>query len=164
PGIYRNGMKLTNNTAVSLNSGTYYLQGDLDISGSASITGTGVTLVFTSSDGSTYAKASVTGTGNVSLTAPTSGTYAGIAMFGDRNMNLSNTFKFTGGSNQNFVGAIYIPRGYVKYAGGSTNADTNKCTQLVADTIEFTGNANFNINCSGVGTSTITSLRATIVE
>jgi Flp pilus assembly protein TadG len=164
PGIYKGGMQLTGHTNVTLTAGTYYLQGDLDVSGGSTLTGTGVTLVFTSSNASTYAKATINGGANVSLTAPSSGSYSGIVMFGDRAMNLGQVFTFNGGSTQNFVGAVYIPRGAVKYAGGSTNADENKCTQLVADTIEFKGNANFNATCSGVGVSQITSLRASIVE
>jgi Flp pilus assembly protein TadG len=164
PGIYKGGMKLTGKANVTLSPGTYYLQGDLEISGGSTLTGTGVTLVFTSSNGSTYAGAAINGGANISLTAPTSGTYAGIAMFGDRNMTLGKTFSFNGGTTQNIIGAIYLPKGYAKYAGGSTNADSNKCTQLIADTIEFTGNAQFNINCSGVGVSQISSMQAKIVE
>jgi hypothetical protein len=85
-------------------------------------------------------------------------------MFGDRNMNLGNTFKFNGGSTQNITGAIYMPRGYVEYAGGSTSNTTNKCTQLIADTITFKGNANFNNTCTGVGTGTIGTVTASLVE
>src|SRR4051812_32297902 len=53
-GVYKNGMKLSGHANVTLNPGTYYLQGDLDISGNSTLTGTGVTLVFTSSNGSSY--------------------------------------------------------------------------------------------------------------
>src|SRR5262249_38158173 len=83
PGIYKGGMKLTGHANVTLSPGTYYLQGNLDLSGNSTLTGTGVTLVFTSSNGSTYAGATISGGANVSLTAPTSGTFSGIAMFGD---------------------------------------------------------------------------------
>ena len=164
PGIYKNGMKLTAHANVTLNPGTYYLQGDLDISGNSSLTGTGVTLVFTSSNGNSYAGATINGGANVSLTAPTSGTFSGIAMFGDRNMPLGTQYTFNGGSTQNIIGAVYLPRASVKYAGGSTTNTVNKCTQLIADTMTFNGNANFNNNCTGVGTSRITNLTASIVE
>src|SRR5712671_880841 len=164
PGIYKGGMKLTGHTDITLNPGTYYLQGDLDVSGGSTISGTGVTLVFTSSNGSTYAGATINGGANVTLTAPTSGTFAGVAMFGDRSMDQGHTFKFNGGSTQNITGAIYIPKGNVEYAGGSTSNTTNKCTQLIADTITFKGNANFNNTCTGVGTSTISTVTASLVE
>jgi hypothetical protein len=50
----------------------------------------------------------------------------------------------------------------VTFAGGASTG--NGCTQLVADTITFNGNANFNNNCTGTGVSTITNLKASIVE
>jgi len=109
PGIYKGGMKLTG-ANVTLNPGTYYLQDNFEISGQSTISGTGVTLVFTSSNGSSYAFAKIDGGANVTLTAPTSGTFAGIAMFGDRNMDQGRTFTFNGGSTQNITGAIYIPK------------------------------------------------------
>ena len=55
-----------------------------------------------------------------------------------------------------------IPEGSVMFAGG---ADTgNGCTQLVADTITFTGDSNFAINCAGSGTKPIATAAVTLVE
>ena len=164
PGIYRNGMSLNAHANVTLNPGTYYLQGDLSVNGNATLSGTGVTLVFTSSNGTSYAGATINGGASVSLTAPTSGTFSGIAMFGDRSMDLGHSFTFNGGSTQNMIGAVYLPKAAVKYAGGSTTDTVNTCTQLIADTMTFNGNANFNANCTGVGTGQITNLKVTLVE
>ena len=54
----------------------------------ATLTGTGVTLVFTSS-GNNYASATINGGATVNLTAPATGSTAGIVLFGDRNKRLS---------------------------------------------------------------------------
>ena len=38
PGIYKGGMQLSGHTNVTLNPGTYYLQGNLDVSGGSTLT------------------------------------------------------------------------------------------------------------------------------
>src|SRR5262249_50526817 len=77
PGIYKNGMKLVSSANITLNPGTYYIEGSgLDVAGGATLTGTGVTLVFTSSDGKSYANATINGGATVNLSAPTSGALA----------------------------------------------------------------------------------------
>jgi Flp pilus assembly protein TadG len=85
PGVYCGGMKLDAGANVTLNPGVYYLdQGSLQVNGSATMSGTGVTLVFTSSTGQNYANAQINGGAAINLTAPTTGATAGIAIFGDR--------------------------------------------------------------------------------
>src|SRR5215467_809451 len=163
PGIYTNGMKLVAGANITLNPGVYYIEGStgLDVAGGATLTGNGVTLVFTT-DGSKYATATINGGANVNLTAPTTGSTAGIVVFGDRNMPLNSAFTFNGGSTQGFTGAVYVPKGAVKFAGGANNP--NGCTQLVADTITFTGNSNFAINCAGKGTKSLGASLTKLVE
>jgi hypothetical protein len=163
PGIYTNGMKLVAGANITLNPGTYYIEGSgLDVAGGASLAGNGVTLVFTSNDNVNYATATINGNANVSLTAPTSGPLAGIAVFGDRNMPLDSSFKFNGGASQSITGAIYLPKGAAQFSGGmNTN---NACMQMIADTVTFTGNSYFAINCSGKGTRPINSAAITLVE
>jgi hypothetical protein len=146
-----------------LSSRVYYLdQGSLSVKGGATLTGTGVTLVFTSSTGSSYATANINGGATINLTAPTTGSTAGIVFFGDRNMPVGTSFSFEGGASQAFGGALYLPKGAVSFAGGSNTG--NACTQLVADTITFSGNSNFAINCAGYGTKPLGSGLAKLVE
>ncbi|MEJ1159331.1 TadE/TadG family type IV pilus assembly protein [Prosthecomicrobium sp. N25] len=163
PGVYCNGLSFNANAEATLEPGIYYIdRGSLTVNGGATITGTGVTLVFTSSTGSNYATAAISGGASVNLSAPTSGPLAGIAVFADRNMPVGTTFKFNGGSTQSIQGAIYVPTGKVDYAGGAGAG--GGCTQLVADTITFSGNAQFELNCSGRGTRTIGGAGARLVE
>jgi Flp pilus assembly protein TadG len=163
PGVYCGGISLNAGANVTLNPGIYYLdQGSLSVNGGATLTGIGVTLVFTSSSGHNYASATINGGANINLVAPTTGPTAGIVIFGDRNMTAGTTFKLNGGSSEVFGGAIYVPRGNVTFSGGA--ASTNGCLQLVADTITFVGNANFAINCVGSGTKAIGSSLAKLTE
>jgi Flp pilus assembly protein TadG len=163
PGVYCGGLRLNAGANVALNPGIYYLdQGSLTVNGGASLSGVGVTLVFTSSNGHNYASASINGGANINLTAPTTGPTAGIVLFGDRNMTAGTSFTLNGGSSEVFGGAIYLPRADVSFSGGA--ASTNGCLQLVADTVNFVGNANFAINCKGSGTKPIGSSTAQLTE
>jgi Flp pilus assembly protein TadG len=146
-------LKVNAGANVTLNPGVYYIgQGGLSVAGSARLSGTGVTIVLTSSAG-TYALATINGGATVNLSAPTSGPTAGIVIFGDRTMPVGSVHKFNGGASQNYGGAIYIPKGAVEFSGGSGTGTS--CTQIIGDTITFIGNSSVAINCSGAGTKQI---------
>ena len=163
PGVYCGGMQLNANANVTLNPGIYYLdQGSLSVNGGATLQGTGVTIVLTSSTGSNYATASIAGGATINLTAPTSGATAGIVIYGDRNMPVGTVLKFTGGSSQTFGGAVYAPKAALSFLGNSGTG--SGCTQIIADTISFTGNSGFAINCAGSGTKPIGPSVASLVE
>src|SRR6516165_5352781 len=163
PGVYCGGMSLNAGAVVTLNPGIYYLdRGSLQVNGGASLTGTNVTLVFTSSNGQNYSTATINGGATVNLTAPTSGPTQGIVLYGDQNMPTGTSFKFNGGASQYFGGAIYIPKGAIDFAGGA-NTSTG-CTQLIGDTLTFTGNSNLSINCSGSNVKPIGTSLAKLVE
>lgn len=162
PGVYCGGMRLNAGADVTLRPGTYFIDGgDLFVNGGATLSGSGVTLVFTGS-GSDYAGAVINGGATISLTAPTSGALAGIAFFGDRRMPVGTSFRLNGGATQNITGAIYLPRAEVVYSGGASTGSA--CTQLIGDTIDFNGNADFAADCAGVGTRTIALQQAVLVE
>ena len=81
----------------------------------------------------------------------TLGQTQGIAIWVDNGMSTSGQDGVTGGGSVAIQGAIYDPSRLVKYTGSATA--TASCTQLVANTINFTGTANFQHNCSGTGVS-----------
>jgi hypothetical protein len=120
----------------------------------------GVTLVFangSSGPGTIQINAQAT----INLTAPTTGATAGMAIFqartactGNGNGNNGCNNALQGGANQNITGAIYLPNNSVTYSAGSSTGGA-QCTQLIANTITFSGQATFNNNCSSAGTKTI---------
>lgn len=163
PGVFCGGLQLNAGANVTLQPGVYIMNhGDLKISGGATLTGSGVTIVFTSSTGYSYAGATINGGAIVNLTAPTSGATKGIVFFGDRNAPLGTSFKFNGGSGQVVGGAVYVPRGNLQYAGGATA--TTQCTQLIGDTVTFTGNSVVAIDCAAYGTTPFGPTTASLVE
>ena len=151
PGVYCGGMKLNAGADVTLNPGIYYIdRGDLTVNGGATLTGTGVTIIFTSSTNSNWPTASINGGAVINLTPPTDGPTAGVSIFADRNIPVGTSFSFNGGATQYLGGVIYIPTGDVLFAGGA--GSTSSCTKLIADTVQFTGSSNFAIDCKGYGT------------
>jgi len=163
PGVYCGGIQVNAGATLTLNPGIYYVdRGTFTVNGGATVNGTGVTIVFTSSNGSNYATASFNGGANINLSAPSSGPTAGIVLFGDRNMPAGTAFSFNGGSTQVLGGAIYTPKAAVSFAGGANT--TTGCTKLIGDTVTFTGNSNFAIDCSGVGTKAIGKIIASLLQ
>lgn len=163
PGVYCNGLSVTGNANVQLSPGTYIIdRGSFSVAGGSTVTGDGVTLVLTNSTGASPATVSIHGGATIDLSAPTSGAMAGIAFFQDRNGIQGTGNDFSGGTTQSITGAIYFPKETVSFAGG-TNTN-NACLQLIADEIDFKGNANFAVNCAGKGTRSIGSSSSKLVE
>jgi len=108
-GVYCGGIRITGSAAVTFNSGLYITTPNgrfnpgLVINSSGTVTGNGVT--FYNAAAST--SVSITSSGTVSLTAPTSGNYAGILIFQDP-ANASSAI-VEGGYNSTFQGALYFP-------------------------------------------------------
>ena len=157
PGVYCGGITVNAGTTLTLQSGIYYLDGGtLQVNGGATLTGSQVTLVFTSKNVSGYATATINGNATINLTSPSTGPTAGIVVFGDRNIPAGTSFKFNGGSTQYLGGAIYVPTGDVSFAGGA--GTSTSCTQLIARSVNFTGNSQFALNCNGYGTKPFSPL------
>ncbi|MFL5097894.1 MAG: TadE/TadG family type IV pilus assembly protein [Xanthobacteraceae bacterium] len=163
PKVFCNGLSVNAGATLTLNPGIYYIdRGSFSVNGGGTVKGTGVTIVFTSSTGSNYATASINGGANINLTAPTSGPTAGIVFFGDRKAPVGTVFKFEGGATQVFGGALYLPKGDVSFAGGADT--TTGCTKLIGNTIKFTGDTNFALDCSGLGTKPIGTTLARLLQ
>jgi hypothetical protein len=160
PGVYCNGISVNAGATLTLNPGVYFIdRGTFSVNGGGTVNGTGVTLVFTSSTGNNWANLTINGNAVVNLTSPIAGATAGLVIFGDRNIPVGTAFKLNGGSMQSFGGAIYVPTGGISYSGGS--GTSTSCTQIIGDTVTFTGNSSVAINCSSYQTKPFgpTSLR-----
>ena len=130
--------------------GIYIIDGTFSNTGNSTITGEDVTFVI---------GGNVTLNGNVTLklSAPKTGPYAGMLFFGDRDPQLEKV-QITGNANSIYTGAIYFPTGNLVYTGSS--AQVGGCTQIVANTIEFTGNSNLHSTCGDAGTKEIVAVGA----
>lgn len=169
-----------NNPVLTLNPGIYIFSCGANLSmtsGTINATG-GVTLVFEhglpcqgGGNPPSYPGAiNVQGNANLNITAPTTGSTAGIAIFQERttcptsngSSSCSNTLAGTG--TLNITGVAYFPNNPVSYSGGSAGGGASQCTQLVASTVTFSGNATFNNNCTGTGVKNISYTQGLLSE
>lgn len=149
PGVYCNGLDLGAKAKVTLSPGVYVVNGgNVRINGGAQVSGSGVTIFLTGAAGD-YATVDINGGAAVDLTAPNSGSYAGVLMFQDRNAPVGGDNKFNGGSAMSLNGALYFPGQQVEFQGNTSNA--GGCTRIVADTVTFTGDATLGNACASLG-------------
>jgi len=150
PGRYCNNFNIKG--TVNLAPGTYVLDGaDLAVNSTANLIGPGVTFYLTNG-----AEVKMNGTAEAQLEAPTSGDYSGVLMFVDRNEPY-RTHTINGNNASKVNGAIYTASGNVQFLGGSTVA--GGCTQVVARTITFSGNAQVGVDCTTSGVRDIRTAR-----
>ena len=129
-GVYCGGITITGGQ-VTLNPGTYILMGGgLTVTGSGSLSGTGVTFYNTGNTLYPYAPVAID-SANVTLKAPTSGALAGILFFQDRSI-VSTVPNVLSGA---FEGALYFKTTSVVLNQGS--GVSMAYTILVADTISM---------------------------
>jgi hypothetical protein len=167
PGTYNyktNPLKFNAGQVVTLNPGVYYIdQGALDFEG-GTVTGKGVTFVLTSSSGNANSIASLTINGNASfnITAPTSGPFSGVVLYDDPRATANLTVN--GNSNTYFGGAIDAPSVGIKFAGTGVSGNGKNCTQIIGDTVTFTGNSSVSSDCGGYGTAALTGSAKTVLN
>jgi hypothetical protein len=171
PGLYCN-IVVGQSNRVNLAAGTYYIDsGDFNI-GSGTVTGSGVTIVLTSSHGS-YGNLLVANGATLSLTAPTSGTFSGIAVAQNPNapfqadtLNTCSSASnapsgqkvnsFAGGSTSSITGALYFPAQSLCFSNNG-QVSASSCTQAIANKIYITGSAGLAASCANAGTKSIGS-------
>jgi hypothetical protein len=146
PGTYLDGLDLSGTTNVTLLPGIYYLKGDLSVSGQAKVTGSGV-LIYCAGG-----SISLSGQAVVTLTAATSGTYQGIALW-QHGQCSTPAFAVTGQASLNITGTLYAPHSQVQVSGkGLLNLQGNAANRIGAHLIAFdlqvTGNGVVTIDTS----------------
>jgi hypothetical protein len=150
---------------VRLNPGVYYIDGGtFNVGSQGKLVGEGVTIILTSktasSDPSSIATVSMNGGAEISLSAPTTGTYAGVIFYQDRRALDTADNKINGNSNAFYQGAIYFPKQQVTFNG--TAGMSTDCLQLVGRRVVFSGNSSINNVCpnnSGAHSFTGTTVR-----
>jgi hypothetical protein len=131
----------SNTTLVLPDNQTYYINGgDANIQGNLSCNSCTIVLTNQSTaSNATIGQLKVNAGSNVNITAPTSGTYQGIAIYQDRRaQDVSPGNKINGNNGSIVQGALYFPSQELNYNGdGTTNAI---CTMFVARRVVFSGN------------------------
>jgi Flp pilus assembly protein TadG len=141
----------------------YINGGNVDFKGTFNCTG--CTVVLTNSDTSptaTIGSWDTNAQASNNITAPTTGNYAGIAIYQDRRAT-SGTNKVNGGSDNVIQGAIYFPKTILQINGSGTAVSL--CAMWVAKDIVLTGNSGIAISapddasCAGSGMPSTSAVR-----
>jgi Putative Flp pilus-assembly TadE/G-like len=141
PGVYVGGIDISSKPNVIMAPGTYYLQGGgFTMSGGGStLTANGVMIYNgAGADGKT-GDVTVSGGGSIIMSPPTSGDYAGIALFQDRTATSKVTL--SGGSTWNLTGTLYAPKAHFDISGGS---GATMGSQYICDTLNLSGPSALN--------------------
>ncbi|OGJ66219.1 hypothetical protein A3A67_03600 [Candidatus Peribacteria bacterium RIFCSPLOWO2_01_FULL_51_18] len=148
PGTYVGGITVSSNAKLTMNPGIYYLQGGgLKISSNATVTGNGV-MIYNAPDAASDT-ITISGNGNVTLTAMTSGIYAGMAVFQRRPSPVPLLISGNGVLNVN--GIVYLPGAPLTVTGNGDLLGVFVNLQCVANSrfifrsMSFTGNGEFNV-------------------
>ncbi len=162
PGVYCGGIYVKKGLA-SFNPGMYILKGSgLSTQDTNSqISGTGVTIYNTydptapQSSINTYSPINIVAASTATLTAPTTGTYAGVLIMEDRRITTTScggsicTDNFGGGSASAYTGIIYGPKSLMNFYG---NAALTAYTIIVAYDISMVGSTSINNDYSSLPT------------
>ena len=154
PGTYCN-FNTSNVSTLTMQPGLYIITNTFSTNSGTTITGNGVTIylangVIANSSNYTYVSGGSTpyGVGNgttMNITAPTSGSYAGIAIWdGNNSASSPDTFTFGGGASSTFSGAIYAPNTNMVLGNGSGTSTLS--SNIIGNTIMILGGSTITNN------------------
>jgi Flp pilus assembly protein TadG len=150
PGYYE-GIQITGSGSMVLNPnpdgspGIYYLGSHgLSITNSGGLTGSNV-MVYSAGTGNI----SLTGSGSLSMSPPTSGTYKGITLFQERSSN--KQISITAQGNMNMTGTFYAAAANVTITGQG-NYTNPIGSQWIAWQLAVTGSGSFTVDYNGQAT------------
>ena len=128
--------------------------GQLDTNG-YTLRGTGLTVVFTGTNGGNYTHAP-TGGGTLDIAAPTSGSWSGVAIYQDPSLTNGVDISAAGNSpTWDISGLVYLPHASVNFAGAvSKSSHGAQCFELAVDNITINGTADIFANdnqCKSAG-------------
>lgn len=152
PGIYCGGITISGNNDIVLNPGVYIIDGgDFRVQGGGTLSGDGVTIIMTNTGAGDWGKISISGNRVVEISAPTTGYFAGVAFFVDRNAPMDGTSHVIIGTADVLIdGVVYVPTQNLVFGGTSTeiSATFAGCTKLIGQTIGLAGTPMLGTNCT----------------
>jgi hypothetical protein len=130
PGCY-DGLTISGSGVVTLAAGVYYIDGPFSFNGSGAVSGTGVTIYLTNTNGASF---TANGAGSLNLSAPTSGTNNGILIY--QNPSNNAAISINGSGSLNLQGIIYAPGAALTLNG---SGGSQLYTAIVTNSLVFNG-------------------------
>ena len=150
--------QLTGNT--TLNNTTLVIEnGVLDVNGHT-FSGQNTTIVFSGTNSGSYqhipTDSGTGGSGTLDITAPTSGTWSGVAIYQDPAITNNVDITYKGNSpTWNVTGLVYLPNSNVTISGAVNKSSAGLlCMELVVNTILINGTGSIFANdsqCAAAG-------------
>jgi Flp pilus assembly protein TadG len=142
PGVYCGGILIETKSDVTLNPCIYIISGgEFKTTGLGSVTGNGVTIYFTGSDG----RLLLDGTSSVSLEAPSTGPTAGLLLFQDPAMALTK-YEISSMRASKLLGTIYLPNGHLIINANNKIAEASAFTVIVSRYFEVGATTQLYLN------------------
>ncbi len=158
-GHFCNGLDLLNNAVVTLGAGAYYIDSKLIFANNVTVNATaGVTLIINGN----YA-INISNNTKLNLTAPATGPYAGMAIFGSRTASSTIQQSFSNNTVLNVLGVIYFPNQIINYQNNSGTGGT-RCTEIVGRIVNVSNNAYLNNDCADTGVSPLGASPSQLAE
>lgn len=137
-GYYSGGLNFNSGTyTVTLNPGVYYMDGSVNISTGVTLSGTGVTIYMASG------QLNMNSGSNMILTAPTSGSTAGLVIW--QPASNTNEMNLDSSSDSSWSGGVYIPGAELTFNSGS---NATAFGMIVAQSLTVDSNASIVLSCT----------------
>jgi hypothetical protein len=102
-------------------------------------------------NGSSVASLDIGAGARLTMTASSTGTYAGVLFYQDRRATLLNQITINGNGSGSLEGAIYLPRANLTMNGAS--GMNTRCFQLIGRRLNFNGDGEIENVCPAGGAS-----------
>jgi len=143
PGIYCGGLKIKPNAVVTLSPGTYVMKDGLfEMSSNTSLSGEKVTLYLKGDKSRMVLRSNST----LSLSAPSEGPQAGIAIFEDRAAPLLRNHELASNGVKSINGVIYLSRGVLDISSNVEVLAESAFTSVIVRQLHMASNARMGLN------------------
>jgi hypothetical protein len=173
------GLSIKNGT-INLSPGTYWItDGDLDLKSGTGATlqcptctpgGAGVTIILTTAQasGGTVGALTLASNANLTLNAPSSGTFAGMVLIQDSNglpagTTINTPSNAQANATETLTGLVYFPKSAITFQGTPSTTGP-QCLLLIADTITFQGTPKLvTSGCTSAGLTNLPTVKTAVL-
>lgn len=144
PGVYCGGLTVDGASVVTLSPGIYVIKdGQLLVGGTSKLIGDGVSFFIT---GSVPGKLKFNANTTIELSAPASGTMAGLLVFEDRALGTKLKHQISSNNARKLIGTIYLPVGDLIVDASNPVADQSAYTAIIVQHLELNMGPNLVLN------------------
>jgi Flp pilus assembly protein TadG len=147
PGVYNGGIEISTSKTVTMSAGIYLIRGKgFKVSGNPKVVANNVMVYNSDGPDDDVDQFYISGDADVTWTPPTSGPWAGIAIFQQRNVE-DKKIEISGNGETNIAGTIYARDGEVQLSGNGGTSFIGGA--FVVNKMQISGDGTLNIGDDG---------------